>query len=121
MKNSQEIMAFKRTLFASERTLMAWVRTAVSLIGFGFSIPSFFSLLKESAFVEGTTFVNPNTIGIFLTALGSFGLLGGMWSHIHLIRGFSETKAKREFLSPSMFVSFAVAMLGFWTLAALIF
>ena len=34
--------AFIRTRLALERTMMAWVRTAVALIGFGFTIVQFF-------------------------------------------------------------------------------
>jgi putative membrane protein len=37
--------AFIRTRLALERTMMAWVRTAVGLIGFGFTIVQFFERL----------------------------------------------------------------------------
>jgi hypothetical protein len=33
-----DILALDRTRMASERTLMAWVRTALSMISFGFTI-----------------------------------------------------------------------------------
>ena len=36
-------LALDRTHLAHERTLMAWVRTATSLISFGFTIYKFFS------------------------------------------------------------------------------
>jgi inner membrane protein YidH len=40
-------MAVDRTRLAHERTLMAWVRTATSLITFGFTIYKFFQVLQE--------------------------------------------------------------------------
>jgi putative membrane protein len=39
--------AWLRTRLALERTLMAWVRTGSSLIGFGFTIVTFFDRLQE--------------------------------------------------------------------------
>jgi putative membrane protein len=39
--------AWVRTRFAVERTLMAYVRTAVSLIGFGFAIVQFFERFHD--------------------------------------------------------------------------
>ncbi|NPV06268.1 MAG: DUF202 domain-containing protein [Syntrophaceae bacterium] len=40
-------LAWVRTRLAAERTLMAYMRTAVSLIGFGFAIVQFFERLHE--------------------------------------------------------------------------
>lgn len=41
-------LALQRTRLAHERALMAWVRTAASLISFGFTIYKFFQYLRES-------------------------------------------------------------------------
>ncbi|BBX71585.1 YidH family protein [Mycolicibacterium psychrotolerans] len=41
-------LAAKRTHLAEERTLMAWVRTATSLIAFGFTIYQVFRYLASS-------------------------------------------------------------------------
>jgi putative membrane protein len=38
---TSDILALDRTRMAAERTLMAWVRTALSMIGFGFTIYKF--------------------------------------------------------------------------------
>jgi putative membrane protein len=40
-------LAVDRTHLAHERTLMAWVRTAVSLISLGFTIYKFFQYMRE--------------------------------------------------------------------------
>ncbi len=45
---TSEDMARLRTSMASDRTLMAWVRTALSMISFGFTIYKFFQYLYES-------------------------------------------------------------------------
>jgi len=44
---AQSHFAWLRTRLAVERTLMAWVRTAVSLIGFGFAIVQFFDRMDQ--------------------------------------------------------------------------
>src|SRR5262245_65037661 len=41
-------LAAERTRLAHERTLMGWVRTATSLISFGFTIYKFFQYLREA-------------------------------------------------------------------------
>src|SRR5918993_8032 len=45
--NAANHFAFIRTRLALERTMMAWVRTAVALIGFGFTIVQFFERLNS--------------------------------------------------------------------------
>jgi putative membrane protein len=76
----------QRTRIASERTLMAWVRTAVSLIGFGFSIPKFFSYLAASEPLKGAPGVSPRVLGTSLIALGTLALVGGLVEHARLMR-----------------------------------
>jgi putative membrane protein len=46
--NSLTQLAFARTRAAYERMMMAWIRTATSLITFGFSIYKVFQLESEA-------------------------------------------------------------------------
>ena len=45
-------LAMDRTLLARERPLMAWIRTAFSMISFGFAIFKFFQYLGESVALD---------------------------------------------------------------------
>jgi putative membrane protein len=45
---SGDELALDRTRLAHDRTLMAWIRTATSLISFGFTIYKFFQYMRES-------------------------------------------------------------------------
>ena len=47
-------LSVDRTRLAHERTLMAWVRTATSLLSFGFTIHKFFEYLRESQQVSAS-------------------------------------------------------------------
>jgi len=61
-----EILALVRTRFSSERSLMAWMRTSVSLFTLGFSITKFFDYLEGQQ--KGTQFSEgPYWLGLALS------------------------------------------------------
>jgi putative membrane protein len=62
-------LAVMRTVLASDRTLMAWVRTSTSLISFGFTIYKFFQYLRESR-PPHETLIGPRGVGLIMIALG---------------------------------------------------
>jgi putative membrane protein len=61
---------------ANERTFLAWLRTSIALIGFGFAIARFGIFLRQinTAFTQQETPVNPffnsENLGIFLVVFG---------------------------------------------------
>ena len=57
---------------AYERTALAWVRTALSLIGFGFTIDKLFESLPRSAEARH---MQPQTVGITMIAFGLCALV----------------------------------------------
>lgn len=57
---------------AYERTALAWVRTALALIGFGFTIDKLFEALPRSAEARH---VQPQTVGITMIAFGLCALV----------------------------------------------
>lgn len=54
MKVSDEL-AKERTREAADRTLMAWIRTCLSLIGFGLGIAKFRDILVEGGLIRRTS------------------------------------------------------------------
>lgn len=70
-----------RTRLSVERTMMSWVRTAVSLIGFGFAIVQFFERLRQIS-PSGTYFPEaPKYLGLSLIACGIAALLISIWQY----------------------------------------
>ena len=73
--------AFQRTRMAADRTLMAGIRTSLSMIGFGFTIFSFFRTLAREELLRAGAHPNaPGLFGLSLVGLGivvlSFALIG---------------------------------------------
>jgi putative membrane protein len=79
---SDSHFSWLRTRLSLERTLMSWVRTAVSLIGFGFTIVQFFERLGE---MEGVAMATrpqaPRYLGLALIAAGVLSLLISVWQY----------------------------------------
>lgn len=80
--------AWMRTRLAIESTFMAWIRTAISLIGFGFTIVQFFQRL-QSASVAGMRVMRPQAprdLGLALIATGVGVLAAASWQYAREVR-----------------------------------
>jgi putative membrane protein len=71
-----------RTRLSVERTLMSWVRTSVSLIGFGFTIVQFFDRLASiQGVAEAARPQAPRYLGLALIAAGVLALVISVWQY----------------------------------------
>jgi putative membrane protein len=93
--------AWLRTRLAIERTIIAWVRTSVALIGFGFTIVQFFERLGGFEGVGAARWpLAPRYVGLALIGAGVLALListwqyrtllGYMWSQFKPLAGVDE-------------------------------
>ncbi len=65
------------TLMAADRTLMAWIRTSLSLLSFGFTI---YKILEGFQDVGGKFVIRtdvPRNAGLFLTGMGTLAMVMG--------------------------------------------
>ncbi len=77
--------ALVRTVFSSEQTLMSWIRTALSLFTFGFSIAQFFHYLdKRQDNIQLAA--GPRRLGIALICVGILVLMLAMVEHVLRLR-----------------------------------
>ena len=84
--NLNNELARERNRAAAERTLMAWIRTSLSLIGFGFGIDRIVTVIHEGL----DDAINPlrltRIVGLCFIALGAFGLLAASIDHYQILR-----------------------------------
>ena len=72
---------------ANERTFLAWLRTAIALIGFGFAIARFGLFLRqlESAVTQNNTvrpsFINSENLGLGLVIVGIIIIGLSVWRY----------------------------------------
>jgi putative membrane protein len=74
--------AWLRTRASLERTMMSWIRTAVSLIGFGFTIVQFFQRMEDLPGVSPALHpAAPRYLGLALISCGILALVVSVWQY----------------------------------------
>lgn len=75
-------ISWLQTQLALENTALAWIHTAVTMIGFGFAIVQFFDHLHELP--GGRTALLPNApwlLGLALISCGVLVLMAALWNY----------------------------------------
>lgn len=89
-----------RTQLAGQRTLLAWIRTAVALMGFGFLVARFGLFLRQLSAMEDWSQIRVSGFSIWMgTALVLVGVavtLFAAWRHVDFMRQFSASQPARR-------------------------
>jgi uncharacterized membrane protein YidH (DUF202 family) len=81
--------ALVRTAFASEQSLLAWIRTSVALFSCGFALSKFFAYMAGQQ--EGLhSSVGPHRLGIALAGAGVLVLVLAVIEHAQRLRRMGE-------------------------------
>jgi putative membrane protein len=115
-------LGYQRTRLAADRTLMAWIRTAVSMISFGFTIFKFFIYLQESNVLSGRLpLYGPRNLGLGLVGLGTFLLSMAIFEYLMYQRWLSREMNQKFPLSTTLIAALIISLIGILALINLIY
>ena len=121
--------AWVRTRLALERTMMAWQRTAVALIGFGFAIVQYFNHLQQIPGARPAYLPTaPEYLGLALISCGIVALVVSLWQYRWTVRylwggSFAPIAGltKEGMQSPVIVVAILLIFIGLFAFFAVLF
>jgi len=118
-----DLLTLDRNYMAAERTLMAWIRTSLSLISFGFTVGKFFDYLAadKGKPIRGflARILGPDGIGIALVALGTFALLFALIDYRSTFKRLRGEGLERR-RNPAVAVATILCFLGITAILSLV-
>ena len=115
-----DILALDRTRMAAERTLMAWLRTSLAMITFGFTIYKFLQIVREQSKVLILRPQAPRNLAITLIVIGTFALIVACAQYWTYVRRLSPARAYKPW-SLVFIVGCLIALLGLLMLGSIVF
>jgi putative membrane protein len=102
---------------AAERTVLAWIRTGLALMGFGFVVARFGLFLQELQAAEHTSSAQAYGLSLWfgtaLIAVGVFVNLFAGWQHARLVRLLDRGDAMRSRpAGPAVTIAVFLALVG---------
>jgi putative membrane protein len=99
-----------RTMMAADRTLMAWIRTALSMFTFGYTLYKVLQEVKEIGRVEIHD-TAPRNAGVLLTLAGTVALVLGIFEYFGTLRMLRRSYRFRR-ARPALIMSVVMAIAG---------
>jgi putative membrane protein len=121
MPEDRTDLAYQRSRLAADRTLMAWIRTSLSMISFGFTIFKFFQYLKESGAPAGFAAHRPRNFGSALAILGTVLLACAIVEYLVFINRLNKEGGHKFHVSTAFVAAFLLTFLGLIALADMLF
>ncbi len=106
-------LAYQRTRLAQDNAVLAWIRTATSLITFGFTVYKFFQIELQGK-DRTAQLIGPRGFGLTMISLGLLSILLGTLEHR---RAMKEMRAQYPDLPRSTAGMLAALMAGLGIMA----
>jgi inner membrane protein YidH len=106
-----DILSLDQNRLAAERTLMAWVRTSISMIGFGFFIYKFLQVIQGQSAVAAVRSQAPRNLGLVLTSLGTVVVVVAAFQHWTYVRSLRTDRPYKPW-DLSFIVAWLTAIVG---------
>jgi len=116
-------MAKRRSRDAAERTLLAWVRTSLALIGFGFGIAQLIETLSTTAAVARSPYLvtNVRIFGMSFIVLGVVSVIIALIQHRYEIKYIDRPTYQYKAPFPLAFsVAAIITVIGIFTFLVLL-
>lgn len=111
--NIQAELARERNRAAAERTLMAWIRTCLALISFGFGIDSIVSAIRSLQVAESVDPVRLSRIlGLAFVALGTYAMIVAALEHRQELRYIQRSEPYLYRPRRSLGLVVAISLIG---------
>ena len=113
-------LAIDRTRLAAENTLMAWVRTSLSMITFGFTIYKFLQTLHAQSPVPVPRPDAPRNIGLLLVGIGTFAVVVAVFQHWKFVNRLRSGQMGRRW-DLAVIVAILIGLLGLLIFASMVY
>jgi putative membrane protein len=110
--NVQVELAKVRSELALDRTLLAWIRTSLSLMAFGFGLAKYINALVAKGALPAEIIPNsPKYFGLAMILLAVLGLIGAIFDHFRCVKEMKTDVTVSKY-SSALVVALAVASVG---------
>lgn len=108
---------------ANERTFLAWIRTAIAIMAFGFLVEKFtifLDYISQSLHQPKVgSWHGAATLGLGLVILGTIMIVLSTWRFKALEREIDKDEPIRSFLLPDLLLALLLAFVGLFLIAYL--
>ncbi len=119
--NLNNELAKERTSAAADRTLMAWIRTSLSLIGFGFGIPTIIRTIEATRIGKR---INPHhfstILGLSFISIAIYAMFTALKEHRRVLKRIQSDRYTYESSNTAEQVGMALMLVGLFSFVALV-